>query len=124
MRLSDRYGIPLVEDDPYGQLRYEGEHIKPLVVIDAELRHAEHDGCYSGNVIYLSTFSKTLAPGLRLGWVVAPRAVIERLVQAKQGIRPPHEHVRADARRRGHRPRRPGPERESVSASCIVGGGT
>jgi len=85
VRLSDRYGIPLVEDDPYGQLRYEGEHIKPLVVIDAELRHAEDDGCYSGNVIYLSTFSKTLAPGLRLGWVVAPRAVIERLVQAKQG---------------------------------------
>ncbi len=85
VRLSDRYGIPLVEDDPYGQLRYEGEHIKPLVVIDAELRHMEHDGQYSGNVIYLSTFSKTLAPGMRLGWVVAPREVIDRLVQAKQG---------------------------------------
>ena len=40
---------------------------------------------YTGNVIYLSTFSKTLAPGLRLGWVVAPVEVIQKLVQAKQG---------------------------------------
>ncbi len=40
---------------------------------------------YSGNVLYLSTFSKTLAPGLRLGWIVAPAEVIRRLVQAKQG---------------------------------------
>lgn len=85
VELSDRYGIPVVEDDPYGQLRYEGQHLKPLVVLDAE-RHNEHrSGRYSGDVIYLSTFSKTLAPGLRLGWVVAPKEVIQRLVMAKQG---------------------------------------
>ena len=36
IRASDHYGIPIIEDDPYGQLRYEGEHIKPLVVLDAE----------------------------------------------------------------------------------------
>jgi|WetSurMetagenome_2_1015567.scaffolds.fasta_scaffold67883_2 2-aminoadipate transaminase len=83
--LSDRYGIPIIEDDPYGQLRYEGEHIKPLVVLDAEGLDCQHNGKYSGNVIYLSTFSKTLAPGLRLGWIVAPTEVITRLVQAKQG---------------------------------------
>ncbi len=83
--LADRYGIPIIEDDPYGQLRYEGEHIKPLVVIDAECLECEHNGKYSGNVIYMSTFSKTLAPGLRLGWIVAPKEVIYRLVQAKQG---------------------------------------
>ena len=83
--LSDRYGIPLVEDDPYGQLRYEGEHIAPLVVLDAETDETHEYGQYSGNVIYMSTFSKTLAPGMRLGWVVAPREVIRRLVQAKQG---------------------------------------
>jgi 2-aminoadipate transaminase len=83
--LADRYGIPIVEDDPYGQLRYAGEPAKPLVVLDAEL-HGEHrSGQYRGGVIYLSTFSKTLAPGLRLGWVVAPREVIQRLVMAKQG---------------------------------------
>ena len=83
--LADRYGIPIIEDDPYGQLRYEGDHIKPLVVIDAECLECQHNGRYRGNVIYMSTFSKTLAPGLRLGWIVAPKEVIHRLVQAKQG---------------------------------------
>jgi 2-aminoadipate transaminase len=85
VKLSDHYSIPIIEDDPYGQLRYEGTHIKPLVVLDAECLECQHSGKYSGNVIYLSTFSKTLAPGLRLGWVVAPKEVIQRMVQAKQG---------------------------------------
>jgi len=84
VELADRYGVPLIEDDPYGQLRYEGEHLPPLVVLDGQLQGREGMP-YSGNVLYLSTFSKTLAPGLRLGWVVAPTEVIQRLVQAKQG---------------------------------------
>ncbi len=83
--LAERYGVPIIEDDPYGQLRYEGEHIKPLVVLDSERPGCDDGGRYSGNVIYLSTFSKTLAPGLRLGWVVAPEEVISKLVQLKQG---------------------------------------
>jgi 2-aminoadipate transaminase len=82
--LADQYGVPIVEDDPYGQLRYEGDHLSPLVVIDRE--NLRRDSGYSiGNVIYLSTFSKTLAPGLRLGWIVAPPDVISKLVQLKQG---------------------------------------
>lgn len=82
--LADKYGIPIVEDDPYGQLRYEGEHLPPLLVIDRE--NLRRDNGYSiGNVIYMSTFSKTLAPGLRLGWMVAPADVISKLVQLKQG---------------------------------------
>jgi len=82
--LADRYGIPIIEDDPYGQLRYEGEHLTPLVVLDRE--NLRRDSGYSrGNVIYLSTFSKTLAPGLRLGWIVAPAEVISKIVQLKQG---------------------------------------
>ena len=82
--LADKYGIPIIEDDPYGQLRYEGEHLTPLVVLDRE--NLRRDNGYSiGNVIYLSTFSKTLAPGLRLGWIVAPPEVIAKLVQLKQG---------------------------------------
>jgi len=82
--LADRYGIPIIEDDPYGQLRYEGEHLTPLIVLDRE--NLRRDNGYSiGNVIYLSTFSKTLAPGLRLGWIVAPPEVISKLVQLKQG---------------------------------------
>ena len=82
--LADKYGIPIVEDDPYGQLRYEGEHLPPLVVLDRENLRRD-DGYSIGNVIYLSTFSKTLAPGIRLGWIVAPPEVISKLVQLKQG---------------------------------------
>ena len=81
--LADRYGIPIVEDDPYGQLRYEGEHLPPLVVLDRENLRRD-DGYSIGNVIYLSTFSKTLSPGLRLGWIVAPPEVITKLVQLRQ----------------------------------------
>lgn len=82
--LADKYGIPIIEDDPYGQLRYEGDHLTPLVVLDRENLRGDR-GYSTGNVLYLSTFSKTLAPGLRLGWIVAPPEVIGKLVQLKQG---------------------------------------
>lgn len=85
IELADHYGVPIVEDDPYGQLRYEGEHLPSVVVLDDQFRGCNDDNCYRGNVIYLSTFSKILAPGLRLAWVVAPPEVIRKLVQAKQG---------------------------------------
>ena len=84
IELADRYGVPIVEDDPYGQLRYEGEHLPAVVVLDGQFRD-NCDICYRGNVIYLSTFSKILAPGIRLAWVIAPPEVIRKLVQAKQG---------------------------------------
>ena len=86
VELANHYGAPIVEDDPYGQLRYEGEHLPPLVKLDAEYHgcsNGERD--FTGDVLYLSTLSKTLAPGLRLAWVVAPESVIHRLVQMKQG---------------------------------------
>lgn len=82
VEMARTYGVPIVEDDPYGQLRYEGEHLPPLYALDAELA-ASGDG--QANVIYMSTFSKTLAPGLRLAWVIAPRQVLGRLNQLKQG---------------------------------------
>ncbi len=84
IEVADHYGVPILEDDPYGQLRYEGEHLPSLVALDARFR-ATNGARYSGNVIYLSTFSKTLSPGVRLGWIVAPVEVIRKLVQAKQG---------------------------------------
>jgi len=71
--LAAEYGVFIVEDDPYGELRFEGEDVTPLVVLHKE------------NTIYLSTFSKTLAPGVRLGWIVDPEEVTNKLVQAKQG---------------------------------------
>jgi 2-aminoadipate transaminase len=83
LALADRYGVPIVEDDPYGQIRYEGEHLPSVVTLDSGTRKT--NGCYVGNVIYLSTFSKILAPGIRLAWVIAPPEVIRKLVQAKQG---------------------------------------
>lgn len=83
IELADRYGVPIIEDDPYGQLRYEGDHIPGVCVLDNQMR--AQNGTYTGNVIYLSTFSKILAPGLRLAWVIAPSEVISKLVTAKQG---------------------------------------
>jgi 2-aminoadipate transaminase len=82
VELADQYGVPIVEDDPYGKLRFEGEHLPPVVSIDSQYRG--DDGTYTGNVIYTSTFSKLLAPGLRLAWVIAPEQVIRKLVMCKQ----------------------------------------
>ena len=84
VEMAQQKGVPIIEDDPYGQLRYEGEHIAPIVNIDSQF-HKNH-GPYSGNVIYLSTFSKILSPGLRLGSIIAPADIFPRLVTAKQGM--------------------------------------
>jgi 2-aminoadipate transaminase len=83
VQLADKYGVPIIEDDPYGQLRYDGEHLPSVVYLDDHFRK-NGEGEYRGNVIYLSTFSKLLAPGLRLAWVVAPPNVIQKLVMTKQ----------------------------------------
>jgi 2-aminoadipate transaminase len=71
----------VLEDNPYGLLRYEGQALPTLYSLDASLG----DGVSSDLVIYLGTFSKILSPGLRLGWSVAPRAVLEKLNLGKQG---------------------------------------
>jgi 2-aminoadipate transaminase len=72
----------ILEDNPYGLLRYEGEPLPTLYSLDAA--NAGRDGA-SDFVIYLGTFSKILSPGLRLGWAVAPRPVLEKLNLGKQG---------------------------------------
>jgi len=71
--VATKLNLPVVEDDPYGQLRYEGEDVPPICTYIPE------------RTIYLGTFSKTLAPGLRLGWIVCPEVLMTRFVQAKQG---------------------------------------
>ncbi len=83
IELSEKYGVPIIEDDPYGQLRFEGENLPAIEVLDSQTR--AQGTCYSGNVIYTSTFSKTLSPGIRLAWVIAPPEVIQKLIMAKQG---------------------------------------
>ena len=67
--------LTIVEDDPYGELRYAGEPQPGLIALAAE---------YGANVVRLGSFSKVLAPGLRLGYIVAPKAVYPKLLQAKQ----------------------------------------
>ncbi len=72
--IAAEYGIPIYEDDPYGRLRYSGEQIPSLMAI-----------AKSRNCIYMSTVSKTIAPGMRVAWLVIPeREVFERVVPAKQ----------------------------------------
>jgi 2-aminoadipate transaminase len=72
----------VLEDNPYGLLRYEGEALPTLYSLDAANAGA---GGTSDLVIYLGTFSKILSPGLRLGWALAPRPVLEKLNLGKQG---------------------------------------
>jgi 2-aminoadipate transaminase len=83
--LADSWGVPIVEDDPYSQLRYEGDPIPPLIALDA-IKHGGGKPGYGGSVLYHGTLSKLLAPGLRIGWVVAPHEVIQQLAALKQGI--------------------------------------
>ncbi len=72
----------VLEDNPYGLLRYEGEALPTLYSLDSSIAGR---GGGSDLVIYLGTFSKILSPGLRLGWAVAPRPVLEKLNLGKQG---------------------------------------
>lgn len=74
VELAEKYDVLIVEDDPYGVLRYRGEHIPPIMSFGGTDR-----------VILLNTFSKILCPGLRIGIVVADKRIIRKLVLAKQG---------------------------------------
>ncbi|MFN2448476.1 MAG: PLP-dependent aminotransferase family protein [Candidatus Baltobacteraceae bacterium] len=72
VKIARRAGIPIIEDDPYGELARSA--LPPLVA---------HAPDY---VVYLSTFSKTIAPSLRVGWLAAPRPIVERLLLRKQAL--------------------------------------
>jgi 2-aminoadipate transaminase len=75
VRICEHFGVPIVEDDPYGELRFEGEDLPALVSYPT-----------SGTVIYSGTGSKILAPGMRVAWLaVRDPEVHEKLVLAKQG---------------------------------------
>jgi 2-aminoadipate transaminase len=73
MLLSKRYQTPVLEDDPCGEIYFQKKRPQPLKALDTH-----------GQVIYLSTFSKILAPGLRVAWLAAPEPMIERLSLHKQ----------------------------------------
>lgn len=71
--LAKKYGVMILEDNPYGDIRFAGENIPSIKTMDKD-----------GIVIYSRTFSKTLAPGLRVGYVSAPKPVIQKMVVCKQ----------------------------------------
>jgi len=73
LELASEYDFLIIEDDPYGELIFEGKPIPPIKSFDKK-----------GRVIYVSTFSKILAPGFRLGWVVASKEILDKFVLAKQ----------------------------------------
>jgi len=74
VELANKYNVAIVEDNPYGELRFEGEILPAVKHYDTE-----------GRVIFLGTFSKIFCPGLRLGWVVADKEVLNKFVMVKQG---------------------------------------
>jgi len=78
--LADTLNLPLIEDSAYERLRYDGERVPSLLALAAE-RAGGIDKC---KVIYCGTFSKSIVPGLRVGWIVAPRPVLDKLVLIKQ----------------------------------------
>jgi len=74
VELANKYNIVIVEDNPYGELRFEGEILPAVKHYDTE-----------GRVIFLGTFSKIFCPGLRLGWVVADEEILNKFIMVKQG---------------------------------------
>lgn len=73
LKVAQKYNLLLVEDNPYGELRYEGDSLPNLVEL-------------ADNVVYLGTFSKVLAPGLRVGYVLGDEEVIAHLEKTKEGV--------------------------------------
>ncbi len=73
--LAAEYGVPLIEDDPYAPLRFRGEALPPIKAYDE-----------AGMVFYLGSFSKMLAPALRLGWIVAPADLMQRITTIRESF--------------------------------------
>ena len=66
--------MPVIEDNPYGDLRFEGEHVPAVKSFDE-----------NGHVAYVGSFSKVLSPGIRVGYVIAPSALLAKMIVCKQG---------------------------------------
>ena len=73
--VANEYDLVIVEDDPYSKLRFDIPHIKPIKAFDDE-----------GRVIYMSTFSKILAPGFRLAWTIASEKLTRKMIICKQAL--------------------------------------
>lgn len=76
LKIAEKYDLLIFEDDPYGHLRYEGENVPTIFSMDKE---------QSGRVVYACSFSKILAPGTRVAWIVGDKDLINKMVMIKQG---------------------------------------
>lgn len=74
VELAEKYNVPIIEDNPYGELRYEGDRLPAIKSFDTK-----------GLVVYLGTFSKTFCPGYRLGWICASPELLSKYIMVKQG---------------------------------------
>ncbi len=79
VELARKYDFYIVEDNPYGELRYSGEPLELIISYDKP-------GETKGYTIYLGTFSKTISPGFRVGWIIGPQNLIQRIIVAKQSL--------------------------------------
>ncbi len=75
IEIANKYNLPIIEDNPYGELRFEGEIPPSVKSFDTE-----------GRVVFLGTFSKTFCPGFRLGWTCADNEIINKYILIKQGV--------------------------------------
>ena len=72
--LAKKYGVLIIEDNPYGDLRYSGEYLPNIKTFDTD-----------GIVIYAGSFSKVISPGMRVAYTIAPKPIFQKLVVCKQG---------------------------------------
>lgn len=72
--LARQYGVLVIEDNPYGDLRFAGEHVPAIKSLDED-----------GIVLYVGSFSKVLSPGMRVGYAIGPAALLQKMVVVKQG---------------------------------------
>jgi len=113
LALAQQYQVPIVEDDPFGDLHFDESPPPPIKALD---RH--------GHVLYLSTFSKSLAPGLRVGWLVAPTPVVQRaaLLNGMAELHPNTvgQHLVVEFARRGWLEELIGQARNRYRARCLA----
>lgn len=72
--LAKRYQVMILEDNPYGDLRFAGEHVPPIKSMDED-----------GLVVYMGSFSKVVSPGMRVGYAIGPKPILQKMIVCKQG---------------------------------------
>lgn len=75
LRLADKYDVLILEDNPYGELRYDGEPIPPIKCLDTE-----------GRVIYAGSYSKVMSPGIRLGYAICSKEIIAQMCKVREDV--------------------------------------